>query len=307
MNKPLHIKRLCLIGVGLIGASLLRALRRAGVVDEIVGCGRTQATLETALKLGVIDRFELDPAKAVAGADVVVLAVPLGAMEGIFAAIAPALSSDVVLTDVGSAKASVVNAAENVFSELPAGFVPGHPIAGTEKSGVEASFAELFDGRRVILTPTSRSSKAAVECTRAMWRACGAEVMEMEIAHHDDVLAATSHLPHMLAYSLVDMLARRDDSQEIFDYAAGGFRDFTRIASSDPTMWHDITLANREALATLLEQFSLDLQKLATAAREGDSAYLKNMFARAKQARDEFQGRVTRDEGRGKPAEKRKS
>ncbi len=289
MNDPFRIKRLCLIGVGLIGGSLVRALRKANAVDEIVGCGRQRASLETAVKLGVIDRIEQDPAKAVVGADMVVLAVPLGAMQAVFAAIAPALSAEVVLTDVGSAKASVVAAAKNVFTELPAGFVPGHPIAGTEKSGVEASFAELFAGRRVILTPTAQSSENAIARTRAMWRACGAQVVEMDIAHHDAVLAATSHLPHMLAYSLVEMLARRDDSEEIFDYAAGGFRDFTRIASSDPTMWHDIALANRDALASLLEQFSVDLQKLAAAAREGDSDYLRDIFTRAKQARDRYE------------------
>ncbi len=304
MNESLHIKRLCLIGVGLIGGSLLRALRRAGVVDEIVGCGRNRTSLETALKLGVIDRIEQDPAKAVSAADMVVLAMPLGAMQGIFTAIAPALAADAVLTDVGSAKGCVVRAAEQAFAELPGGFVPGHPIAGTEKSGVESSFAELFDGRRVILTPTAQSSAMAISRTRAMWQACGAEVIEMGIAHHDEVLAATSHLPHMLAYSLVDMLARRDDSQEIFDYAASGFRDFTRIASSDPTMWHDIALANREALATLLDGFSLDLQKLAAAARAGNSDYLRTLFARAKQARDAFcetQEQGIKDEGRSKP------
>ncbi len=289
MSGPLRIKRLCLIGVGLIGGSLLRALRRAGVVDEIVGCGRNRDSLEKALKLGVIDRIEQDPAQAVAGADIVVLAVPLGAMETIFTAIAPGLGNETILTDVGSAKASVVEAASKVFTELPAGFVPGHPIAGTEKSGVEASFAELFEGRRVILTPTSKSSAAAIERVRAMWQACGAEVVEMDIAQHDEVLAATSHLPHMLAYSLVEMLARRQDSEEIFACAAGGFRDFTRIASSDPTMWHDIALANQEALAALLEQFSDDLQALAGAVREGDSDYLKTLFTHAKQARDEFQ------------------
>ncbi len=298
MNETLRIKRLCLIGVGLIGGSLLRALRRAGVVDEIVGCGRSRDSLEIALKLGVIDRIEQDPVQAVSDADMVVVAVPLGAMQSIFTAIAPVLAADAVLTDVGSAKASVVRAAEQAFADLPGGFVPGHPIAGTEKNGVEASFAELFDGRRVILTPTAQSSSTAVSRTRAMWQACGAEVIEMDITHHDEVLAATSHLPHMLAYSLVDMLARRDDSQEIFDYAAGGFRDFTRIASSDPTMWHDIALANQGALATLLEQFSLDLQKLAEVVREGDSDYLKTLFTRAKQARDEF----CETQERGKPA-----
>lgn len=301
MSKSFQIRRLCLIGVGLIGGSLLRALRRAGVVDEIVGCGRSRDSLETALKLGIIDFIEQDPAKAALAADMVVVAVPLGAMQGIFTAIAPVLAADAVLTDVGSAKGSVVWAAKKAFDSLPEGFVPGHPIAGTEKSGVDASFAELFDGRRVILTPTAQSSPTAINRTRAMWQACGAEVIEMDVDHHDEVLAATSHLPHMLAYSLVDMLARRDDSQEIFDYAASGFRDFTRIASSDPTMWHDIALANQNALTTLLEQFSLDLQKLTDAVRKGDGDYLKNLFTQAKQARDGFQNRRTRDKKREKP------
>ena len=169
-------------------------------------------------------------------------------------------------------------------------FVPGHPIAGTEKSGVEASFAELYRHRRVILTPDAQTDKTALGKVKQLWQACGAQVIEMDAVHHDAVLAATSHLPHMLAYALVDTLARMDDSQEIFDYAAGGFRDFTRIASSDPTMWHDICLANREQLIKVMRAFSDDLHRLSDAMEQGDGEFLKTTFTRAKNARDKFCG-----------------
>jgi prephenate dehydrogenase len=282
------ISRLCIIGVGLIGGSLARALRNANAVTEIVGCGRDPDHLQKAQALGVIDRYVTDPAEAVAGADMVVLAVPLGAMQTVMERIAPALDPACLLTDVGSAKGSVVSAAKQVFKDVPPTLIPGHPIAGTEKSGVEASFAELFQNRRVILTPTENSATEALQKVRAMWETCGAKVVEMGVAHHDEILAATSHLPHMLAYALVDTLARMDDSREIFDFAAGGFRDFTRIASSDPEMWHDICLANHDALVKVLEAFSDDLRLLADAVRRADSEYLKDTFTRAKQARDAF-------------------
>ena len=194
------------------------------------------------------------------------------------------------MTDVGSAKQHVVNAVEKAFGELPRNFIPGHPIAGTEKSGVEAAFAELFQQRRVILTPHSKTDAAALDTVRQMWLSCGAELVEMQPKHHDEVLAETSHLPHMLAYALVDTLARMDDSQEIFEFAAGGFRDFTRIASSDPQMWHDICVANREQLTKALHAFNEDLQRLTRAVENADSDYLKQTFTRAKKARDQFCG-----------------
>ena len=282
------IKRLCIIGVGLIGGSLARALKNASVVGEVVGCGRNLTNLKKAKALGVIDHFETDIKKAVLGCDMVVLAVPLGAMQGVFEEIALVLNNDMLLTDVGSAKGSVVNAAKNAFKKLPQNFVPAHPIAGTEKSGVEASFSELFQNRRVILTPLPSSSESATRKVREMWQSCGAEVLQTSLEHHDEVLAATSHLPHMLAYSLVDTLARMDDKKEIFDFAAGGFRDFTRIASSDPKMWHDICLANRDALLIMLKRFSDDLKILSAAIENNDSEYIKETFARAKIARDQF-------------------
>jgi prephenate dehydrogenase len=282
------IKQLTIIGVGLIGGSLARALKSAGVVEEIVGAGRDAAHLQQALALGVVDRIETDLAAAVQGADMVVVAAPVGATETIFRAIAPSLSTDTILTDVGSTKASVVVAARAAFGELPKNFVPGHPIAGTEKSGVEATFAELFEGRRVILTPTENSDPAAVSTVKKMWQQTGAEVVETTVEHHDEVLAATSHLPHLLAFSLVDTLATLDSKQEIFEYAAGGFRDFTRIASSDPEMWHDICLHNEPALLKMLERFENDLGRLRQAIADNDGDYLRQVFTRAKAARDQF-------------------
>lgn len=282
------INKLCIIGVGLIGGSLARALKKAGVVAEVIGSGRDIAHLEKAKALGVIDTFETDITLAVKGCDMVVVAVPLGAMQSVFEKIAPVITDDMIITDVGSAKESVVIAAKAAFNTIPKTLVPAHPIAGTEKSGVEASFAELYDNRRIIITPLKSSSSDAVSKVRNMWQACGAEVVETTIEHHDEVLAATSHLPHMLAFSLVDTLAKMDAKNEIFDFAAGGFRDFTRIASSDPDMWRDICLANGEALVTMIKKFSDDLQLLSNAIENNDSGYLEETFSRAKKARDEF-------------------
>ncbi len=287
MNNIL-INKLCIIGVGLIGGSLARALKKAEVVGEIVGSGRDISHLEKAKELGVIDCFETDISLAVKGCDMVVLAVPLGAMESVFRKIKPMLTDNMVITDVGSAKGSVVNAARAAFKDIPETLVPAHPIAGTEKSGVEASFADLYDNRRLIITPLATSSEYAISKVRSMWQACGADVIETTIEHHDEVLAATSHLPHMLAFSLVDTLAKMDAKNEIFDFAAGGFRDFTRIASSDPDMWRDICLANGDALVEMIKKFSDDLQLLSSAIEKNDSAYLEDTFIRAKKARDEF-------------------
>jgi len=282
------IQRLCIIGVGLIGGSLARAVKRAGFCAEVVGSGRDENQLRRAVELGVIDRYETDPARAVIGADMVVLAVPLGAMEQVMRGIAPHVERDAVITDVGSAKGSVVTAAEAAFGAAPAHFVPGHPIAGTEKSGVEASAADLFQRRRVILTPLPYTAASAVAAVRTMWEQAGAEVVEMGAAHHDEVLAATSHLPHMLAFALVDTLARMHEQAEIFRYAAGGFRDFTRIASSDPVMWRDICLANREAVATMIDRYQGDLTVLRAAILRGDGKRIEEIFTRAKAARDRY-------------------
>ncbi len=284
----LRIQRLAVVGVGLIGGSLARALRAAGAVDEVVGCGRGRANLERALELGVVDHWTQDPAIAVEGADLVLLAVPLGAMAATMAAMRGRLGPRTILTDAGSAKGSVVEDARRVFGGLPPNFVPGHPIAGTERSGVDASFQELFRHRRVILTPLPETDPVAAARVADMWRCCGAQVSFMEVQHHDEVLAATSHLPHMLAYGLVDSLSRMQANDEIFRYAAGGFRDFTRIASSSPEMWRDICVANRQALSLMLERFALELADLASIIRAGDADRLLQIFQRAKAARDRY-------------------
>jgi prephenate dehydrogenase len=280
------INKLALIGVGLIGGSLARALRDAGHVREVIGYGRGLANLQRAVELGVADRVETSLSAAVRDADMVVLATPVGSMAGILGAIAPYLMPGSVVTDVGSVKGTIVEAARAVLGEKLNSFVPGHPIAGTERTGVEASFSSLFVGRRVVLTPLPETRAEAVARVRAMWQAAGAEVVSMSVEHHDAVLAATSHLPHLLAYALVDMLARLDDSREIFAYAAGGFRDFTRIASSDPVMWRDISLANREAIVGMLKQYQAEVNGLIKAVAAGDGERLQTLFARAKAARD---------------------
>lgn len=282
------INRLSIIGVGLIGGSLARALKAAGACNEIVGWGRSEEPLQKALALGVIDRAETDLAAAVKEADVVVIGVPVGAMESVLSQLKPHLEPQTVVTDVGSTKGSVIAAAQKVFGILPPRFIPGHPIAGTEKSGVEASFAELYRNRRVILTPDEDSDPDAVTLVRRLWEQAGAEVIEMSVVHHDEVLAATSHLPHMLAFTLVDTLARLEDHDDIFRFAAGGFRDFTRIASSNPQMWHDICLNNRDALLKMLRRFSDELNTLAAAIENGDGQALLETFERAKAARDDY-------------------
>jgi prephenate dehydrogenase len=284
------INRLCIIGVGLIGGSLARALRAAGYCREVIGAGRSSAHLQQAVKLGVIDRFETDPGLAVAGADMVLVAVPLGAMESVFRSIHGRLDTGAVLTDAGSAKGSVIEAAGRAFGGVPDYFVPGHPIAGTENSGVAASTVDLYRNRRVIVTPLAHTDPQAISQVRAMWEATGARVSEMEPVHHDTVLAATSHLPHVLAFTLVDSLARMGDHEEIFAYAAGGFRDFTRIASSDPVMWRDICLANGGAIQSVIDRFIDDLRVVDSAVKEGDGERLMEIFTSAKQARDRFAG-----------------
>ena len=284
------IERLCVIGVGLIGGSLARALRDAGHVREIVGASRNPVHLQRAVELGVIDRFDTDLASAVQGADMIFVSVPLGAMGAVFRSIRDALTDGAVVTDGGSVKASVVADISEAIGEIPSWFVPGHPIAGTEQSGVDASFSELYKDRRVILTPLTETDATAVSRVRAMWEAVGATVSEMDVTHHDEVLAATSHLPHVLAYTLVESLARMSEQREIFEYAAGGFRDFTRIASSDPVMWRDICLANGEAVLNMLERFNRDLASLSEAIRASDGDRILQIFSEAKSARDGFAG-----------------
>lgn len=282
------IDHLSIIGVGLIGGSLARALKKAKLVGRVAGCNRCEDTLKKAVELGVIDDYTLDVSEVVKGADVVVIGTPLSVTEKLLPQIAEALDDKTVLTDVGSAKASVVNAARAALGEKFPQFVPGHPVAGTEQSGVEASFAELFIDHRVILTPVKETCNKAHKLITDMWQAVGADVIDLEVAHHDEVLAATSHLPHMLAYALVDCLASMQERDEIFKYAAGGLADFTRVASSNPDMWHDICFSNRDALLKTLDVFSEHINQIKAAIEASDSEQLLEIFKRAKQSRDNF-------------------
>lgn len=282
------INRLAIIGVGLIGGSLARALKRKRAVREVIGYGRHEDNLKKAVKLRVIDDYSMNLANVVNQADVIVLATPLLTTERLLKGMANSIKTDAVVTDVGSAKGSVVEAARNALGRHMRHFVPAHPIAGTEQSGVEASFPELFENHLVIVTPTDETQISAVELITKMWELCGASVVSMPVEHHDRVLAATSHLPHMLAYALVDCLAHMQERDEIFEFAAGGFRDFTRIASSNPEMWNDICLSNRDALSQALEQFETHLGKIRKAIDDNDSEGLLDIFRRAKQARDAY-------------------
>lgn len=281
------IDRLCIIGIGLIGGSLALALKKAGYCGTVIGIGRSAKNLELALNKGIIDAASHD-LSAVQGADVVVLATPVGATERVCREIVAYLDAAAILTDVGSVKKAVVKQVQQAFGELPANFVPGHPIAGNENSGAAAASSDLFVDRRVLLTPAGVTSEDALDKVQAMWQAAGAQVETMSIEQHDRVLAASSHLPHMLAFGLVDSLARQDESEEIFRYAAGGFRDFTRIASSDPVMWRDICLYNREALLNAMDSYQSDLAELRKAIEASDAAALQSVFSRAKAARDRF-------------------
>ncbi len=284
------IDKLAIIGVGLIGSSLSLALRQSESVGTVIGYGRNRENLRKGVELGVLDTIADSIEQAVTDADVVVVAVPLGAMQAVFAEMKTALNPNCVVTDVGSSKGSVVQAARAELGELIKRFVPGHPIAGNERSGVEAGFATLYQNRRVILTPLEETDVDATALITAMWQDCGAQVETLDVAHHDKVLAATSHLPHMLAYTLVHHLSNLNDHEEIFRYAAGGFRDFTRIASSDPVMWRDVCLANGDALLDLIEQYQRELDQVAAAIGAGDADELLKLFGRAKSERDSLIG-----------------
>jgi len=283
-----QFNKICIFGVGLIGGSLARAYKKANPNVTIVGIGRNESHLRKAQELGVIDSFDMDFSIALEDVDLLVFAMPVGSVGIAFESVKKHLNDSMILTDVGSTKKNVVEQASSVLGQFVKNFVPGHPIAGTEKSGAESAFAELFEQRRVILTPTKLTDSKATERVSALWQACGAEVIEMSTEHHDKVLAATSHLPHMLAFSLVDTLSKMNDKQEIFKYAAGGFRDFTRIASSSPEMWQDICLANSDALIEMIAQFQSDLNNLTKAIKDTDKEEVLKIFNRAKKARDQF-------------------
>ncbi len=286
--KEARFGKVAIIGLGLIGSSFARALREQKLAAQITGSARSARTCALAEEIGVVDKAFADPAEAVRDADLIFLAMPVQSTAVVLTAIKPALKAGAIITDGGSTKGNVVAAAREVFGELPAGFVPGHPIAGSEQSGVLAGKADLFLRHKVILTPLPESSPEAVARVRALWQAMGADVLEMTPQRHDEVLAKTSHLPHLLAFSLVDTLARESENLDIFRYAAGGFRDFTRIAASDPVMWHDIFLGNKQAVLSALQHFSAGVNELRVAIESDDSEALLGVFTRAKAAREHF-------------------
>lgn len=281
--------KLVVCGVGLIGGSFALAIKSAlaaRVCPRIVGMGRTRAPLEQALQLGVIDEIATDWASALKGADLVLLGMPVGQMEPVMRAMMPHLEPQTLVTDGGSTKADVVAVARAVFGAKIGQFVPGHPIAGAEKSGVTAAKADLYDGKRVVLTPLPENRAEDVLSVRKVWELCGAKVSELKPDEHDRVFAAVSHLPHLLAFALVHELAGRNNADQLFGFAAGGFRDFTRIASSHPEMWRDICLANRKALLKELDGYMAELIRTRVLLASADSTGLEKMFATARARRD---------------------
>lgn len=283
--------RLVVIGLGLMGSSVLRAARQKGIVGQCVGVARRSATADRALDLGLVDEVftsveDVKPLES--GTELMVVAVPVQQMADVFLSLKPLAKSGTLITDVGSTKASVVAAAEKAWGEVPGYFVPAHPIAGSEQSGVDAGKADLFVDHWVLLTPVATTDAVAQDKVERFWQVLGAKTEVMDVGHHDEVLGATSHLPHLLAYALVDTLATQEDSREVFRYAAGGFRDFTRIAESDPQMWHDILLANDRAVLQQLEEFDEHLDQLRQAISNQDSESLMSILQRAQQARRNY-------------------
>ena len=299
-------QRVALIGIGLIGSSLAHAMRKKNLAGEITGYARSEPTRAKALELGLVDQIFQTAADAASGADLVILCSPVGTYGALAEEIAPVLKPGAILTDVGSVKGAVVR---DVLPHVPKDvhFIPGHPIAGTEQSGPESGFAELFINRWCILTPLPDADAEAVERLATFWRACGSNVETMTPEHHDLVLAITSHLPHLIAYNIVSTAADLEEvtSSEVIKYSAGGFRDFTRIAASDPTMWRDVFLNNKDAVLEMLGRFSEDLSALQRAIRWGDGDTLFNIFTRSRQIRRSIiaagQDTAAPDFGRGAP------
>lgn len=277
--------KVVIFGVGLIGGSFSLALRKAGAVTEVVGFGRSAATLNEAKQLGILDRIGADVAREVCDADIVLVATPVAQMADIFKRIAPHLGANTLITDGGSTKGDVVAAAHANLGNKLSQFVPAHPIAGGEKSGASAALADLYQGKRVVLTPLHENAKDAVARIRKAWEICGANVSELTAEQHDTVFAAVSHLPHLLSFALVHDLAKRDNKDQLLSFAASGFRDFTRIAASSPEMWRDICMANRDALMIELQQYAAELYVLHQALESNDAAKLEEIFSLAREVR----------------------
>jgi prephenate dehydrogenase len=285
MPAKLKIGKLVVIGVGLVGGSFSLALKKARAVRHVVGVGRSRKNLATARRLRIIDEASTDAARAVRDADLVLLAVPVGQMAQIMAHIAPHLPAHAIVTDGGSTKQDVVACARRFLGGHFARFVPAHPIAGTEKSGATAAFAGLYRGRSVIITPQPGTAAPALRLVRAAWQHCGARIVQLDAREHDSIFAAVSHLPHVLAFTLVNALARRPNARALFGFAGGGLRDTVRIAGSSPEMWRDICIANREPLLAALDEYEKELEGVRSAIESGDGASLERLFERARAAR----------------------
>ena len=281
-------QRVAVVGVGLIGGSFALALKQAKACGHVVGVGRNPVNLKLALERGIIDSMEGDAARAAEGADLILVAAPVGQFPKILRAVGGALKPGAIVTDAGSTKRDVVAAARKALKKKIAQFVPAHPIAGAEKSGAGAASAELFRGRRVVITPLRENSAQAVDKVNQAWSTCGARTSQMTPEQHDSVFAAVSHLPHLLAFALVHEVAGRENANELFSFAAGGFRDFTRIASSHPEMWRDICVANREPLLAELDRYAAKLRALRPLLERGDGAALEQLFAEARAARERW-------------------
>jgi len=279
------IQRLAIFGVGLIGGSFALALKRAGVVEEIVGVGRSRATLERARELGILDTIAQDAAEAMRGCDVAMLAAPVAQTGVILAAMLPHLEARTLVTDAGSTKAGVIAAARAALGKRIGQFVPGHPVAGRERHGPEAALADLYDGRNVVLTPIPENDATQVARVERIWQSCGAIVRRMPADLHDRVLASVSHLPHILAYALVAQIAESAHANLKFDFGGGGFRDFTRIAASSPEMWRDIAIDNRDALLEEIDGYLAMVQRMRGMIERGDAAGLEALFALASEKR----------------------
>jgi len=280
--------RVAVIGVGLIGGSFALALKAANACAQVVGVGRSRANLDAALALGAIDVATSDVEQAVRGADLILVATPVAQFAAVFRALGPVLASDALVTDAGSTKRDVVSAARAQLGAKIAQFVPAHPIAGAEHSGVAAAKSDLFRGKRVVLAPLPENTPRSIDRVAGAWRACGARMANMKPDEHDAVFAAVSHLPHLLAFALVKDVAERPNSAQLFGYAAGGFRDFTRIASSHPEMWRDICIANRDALLAELARYGDQLESIRALLEAADAAGLEEVFAKARAARNRW-------------------
>ena len=285
MKNPV-LNKLVIFGVGLIGGSVALALKKAGNSPQIVGVGRTEESLKTALELDVIDIATSNIQDALQNADLVIIATPVAQTPAILKSIKPYLSSKTIITDAGSTKGDVLYCAKEILGELSSQFIGGHPIAGAEKSGVTAAIATLYENKNIVLTPTADTSKQAIEMVTQLWQTCAAKVSIMSADTHDNIFAAVSHLPHLLAFALVDNIAARPNAEQLFSFAANGFRDFTRIAGSHPEMWRDISLANKDALLIELDAYETQLSSIKKMLQHGDGASLQTLFERASVARN---------------------